>query len=547
MIKNTRTKYTDIVSQGKFMELTVPELEYFKITLTENIKIGVKDNIEISKDYNFNLKIKSEISKTYKEQLDNELKIAFKMNWVKYDYKNKEYEYYTSKYNLDSEKLETLNNTFKVLKDFEIYYKDAIQESLQLFTKDSIDKRSYLDHEVAVKFNEEKNCFVVVALRFLGEGKYPVLANASLAKGKISDTDYKESKFFDGFIVWEKQKKDLFYFEINPESYIEIRNIIEVKEKSKEIFKEKQEEILEVMGKENLAFFDEENIFNLKVVFDENMKMFEFFCKGYNDPSSGKYNGERSLIPFLSINYLLSKVLSKDEINDNFEKLENGNYKSNEFVTDSDLDYSVDSQKYKYNLKFEEESNKKDKKLYISLNYNNALKEIINNYKKHKEFFSRTIKEIKINNNNSISINGYLDKKYPSIYLNDDGRCFYVLGTRQTEQVVAGTTLKSEINSEGENSPVKVSKGKTGSFKMKTFEITHEEALDYLYSHEWKDKIEKNSIYLNTELWLTNENKPQLNEDDRKKSFDMLLLNNKIQGKSKKLNLVKLKEKKIKI
>lgn len=547
MVKNTRTKYTDILNEGTFMGIVAPEFEHFKITLTEHVRTGTKGTEEVSKDHNFNLRIKSDISKAYKEKLDNELKNAFKMNWAPYDYHTKEYHYYTSKYIPENDKVERLKATFQALKDFEVYYKEAVQESIELFNKDAIDKRSYLDHEVAVKFNEDKNCFVVVALRFLGEGKYPLLANAAMKKGVISSTTYKESGFFDEFINWDKQKKDLYYFEINPESYLEIRNFIEVKEKAKEIFQEKQLEILDTIGKDNIAHFEEENIFDLKVTYNEQLKMFEFYCKGYSEPQVyGNQVADRTLISFLAVNYLLSKDLTDKEIEENFERLENGEYTKNNFIADRDLEF-FDSKKYKYNLKFEEESTKREKKLYLSLEYNDILKEIISNYEKNKDFFSRKVREIKIKNQNSVNASSYLNKKYPSIYLHDDGRCFYVLATRETYEMLPGKVLKTEVNEQGESVATRVSKGRSASFTMKAIEITHAEALDYLYENPWKEHIESNSIYLNTELWMTNENKPQLNAQDRKKSFDILLLNNKLQGEAKKENAQKSKVKKLKI
>lgn len=545
MVKNIRTKYTDTINENTFMGINVPEFEHFKITLVEHVRVGKKGEEEVSRDHNFNLKIKSSIAKAYKEKLDNELKTAFKLNWVPFDYHIQEYHYYSSKYVPDSEKIERLKNVFEVLKNFEVYYKDMVKESVQLFEKDAIDKKSYVDHEVAVKFNEDKNCFVVLALRFLGQGKYPILANASTKKGKISETDYKESGFFDEFVSWEKQKKDLYYFEINPESYLEIRNLIEVKQKTKELFEEKQNEILKEVGKENLAYFNEENIFDLKVIYDEKLKMFEFYCKGYFEPQRyGNTQASRTLIPFLAINYVLSKDLTEKEIEDNFVVSENGQFKANNFVADLDL---IEN-RYKYNLKLEEETTKRDKKLYVSLEYNELLKEIISNYEKHKEFFTRKIKQIKVKNQNPVRASSYLNKKYPSIYLNDDGRCFYVLATRETYEVLPGTVIsKEKITENGEVISQKVSKGKSASFVMKAIEISHEEALHYLYESPWKKEIESNSIYLNTEIWMTNENKPQINDEDRKKSFDILLLNNKLQGESKKKQTERVKTKKLKI
>jgi hypothetical protein len=418
---------------------------------------------------------------------------------------------------------------------------------VQLFEKDVIDKKSYADYEVAVKFNEEKKCFVVVALRFLGEGKYPILANASIKKGKISETNYKESGFFDEFINWDKQKKDLYYFEINPENYLEIRNLIQVKEKEKELFQEKQNKILEKIGKNNLAHFNEENIFDLKIIYDDKLKMFEFYCKGYFEPKKYGYKqANRTLIPFLAVNYILSKELTDKEIENNFVLSENGQYKENTFINDIDLEYAG-SKRYKYNLNIQEESSKKDKKLYVSLEYNDVLKEIIANYEKHKEFFTRKIKDIKVKNHNPVRANRYLNKKFPSIYLNDDGRCFYVLSTREIFEVLPGTILSQQKDENGNMVPKKVSKGQSASFAMKAIEISHEEAIHYLYENSWKLEIERNSIYLNTELWMTNENKPQLNDEDRKKSFNILLLHNKLKAESKKSQEVKAKTKKLKI
>lgn len=543
---NKRTKYTDILNDNTFMGIVMPEFEHFKVTLVEHVRIGKKGEEEVSRDNNFNIKIEHNIVKAYKEKLDNDLKNAFKMSWLKYDYKLHQYEYFTSRYVPDSEKLDRLNSIIQTLTDFEIYYKEAVKESVQVFNQDAIDKRSYADHEVVVKYNEEKNCFVVVALRFLGQGKYPILANASIKKGNVSQTQYPESGFFDEFVDLKKQKRDLYYFEISPEGYLEIRNLIEVKVKERELFQEEQIQILEKVGKDNLAHFDEENIFDLKVIYDDKLKMFEFFCKGYFESEEG----ERSLLAFLSVNHILSRDLTEQEIKDNFEKLDDGTYKENKFVTDGDLDHKYTNKfnRYKYNLEIQEESVRRDKKLYLTLDYNDTLKEIINNYEKNRVFFGRKLKEIKIKNSTPINSRSYIDTKYPTIYLNDDGRCFYVLSMRENKEVVAGTiTSPTKYNEKGELIPAKISKGREASFGMKVLEITHEEAVDFLYEHVWKDKILANSIYLNTEIWMTNENKPQLNSEDRLFSFNKLLLNNKLQGESKKKlgNMAKTKRLKI--
>lgn len=543
---NKRTKYTDILNDNTFMGITLPEFEHFKVTLVEHTRIGKKGEEEVSRDNNFNIKIKPNIVKAYKEKLDNDLKNAFKLSWAPYKYDTQQYEYFTSKYVNDEEKIARLNSIIQTLTEFEAYYKEAVKESVQLFNQDSMDKRSYIDHEVVVKFNEEKNCFVVVALRFLGEGKYPILANASLKKGKISDTEYQQSGFLDEFIDWKKQKRDLFYFEINPEGYLEIRNLIEVKEQTKQLFQKEQTQILEKLGHDNLAHFDEENIFDLKVIYDDKLKMFEFFCKGYFESELG----ERSLLAFLSVNHILSKDLNEQEIKDNFQALEDASYKDNRFVPDGDLDhrYTQKFNRYKYNLQIQEESAKRDKKLYLTLDYNEVLKEIINNYEQNRAFFGRKVKEIKIKNSTPIHSRSYMDTKYPTIYLNDDGRSFYVFSMRENLEVIAGTiTAPKKYNEQGELIPAKISKGRKGSFTMKALEITYQEAVEFLYEHIWKDKILANSIYLNTEIWMTNENKPQLNAEDRLKSFDILLLNNKIQSDSKKKLGTMAKTKRLKI
>ena len=179
----------------------------------ETTKIGKKGLDEVSRENNFQLKIISSISQAYKDKLDELLKIAFKLNWAPYDYREKSYNYYT-KYIAEDEKKDRLNAIFNTLKDFELYYKDAVKESIKVFNEDALDKRSYNDHEVVVKYNEDKKCFVVLAIRFLGGEKYKLLANASFKKGTVSTTEYKDTGFFDEFVDWEKhKKKDLYFFE----------------------------------------------------------------------------------------------------------------------------------------------------------------------------------------------------------------------------------------------------------------------------------------------------------------------------------------------
>mgnify|MGYP003351640675 CR=1 FL=1 len=187
----------------------------------------------------------------------------------------------------------------------------------------------------------------------------------------------------------------------------------------------------------------------------------------------------------------------------------------------------------------------REKKLFLPLSYNNVLKEIIQNFENNRHLFGKKIKEIKIKNHNPIMAETYLNKSYPTIYLNDDGKCYFILATRETSEVLPGQVLKSEVNEHGELVPLKVSKGKSASFSMKALEITHKEALFYFFEHAWANKIEENSIYLNSELWMTNENKPQLNQEDRKKSFDILLLHNKIQSEANKTEAKKVKKLKI--
>lgn len=545
----TRTKYETLINNGSFLGITPPEYEHFKIELIETTKIGKKGLEEVSRENNFQLKIVSSIAQAYKEKLDELLKIAFKLNWAPYDYREKAYNYYT-KYIAEDEKKDRLTAIFQTLKDFEVYYKDAVKESIKVFNEDALDKKSYDDHEVVVKYNEEKKCFVVLAIRFLGAGKYPLLANAAFKKGTISTTNYKESGFFDEFVDWEKyKKKDLYFFEINPESYLEIRNLIEIKKKEKEIYIEEQEKFLEETNINDLANFEEENIFDLKIKYNEEQKMFEFFCKGYFEPERFGYSkSPRSFLSRLAVNYILSKELSDEEFHDNFGSMygfqeQEKKELKNDFVRDDDLDLS--GQRFKYNLKFLEQSTKREKKLFLPLSYNNVLKEIIQNFENNRHLFGKKIKEIKIKNHNPIMAETYLNKSYPTIYLNDDGKCYFILATRETSEVLPGQVLKSEVNEHGELVPLKVSKGKSASFSMKALEITHKEALFYFFEHAWANKIEENSIYLNSELWMTNENKPQLNQEDRKKSFDILLLHNKIQSEANKTEAKKVKKLKI--
>ena len=576
MVKVTRTKYNTILQKGSFMGLVVPEYKHFVLSLEESIKIGTKDGVEVSKDHSFDLTIQSNINQSYKEKLDNDLKTAFKMNWAPYNYQSKSYRYYTTSYTPNEEKLEKIKNIFTALSEFEIYYNEEIQQSINLFKEDALDKRSYSDYEVAVKYNEEKECFVLVALRYLGKEKYFFFRNASVKSGMLGQSEYKDTGFFDDLVDWSKIKKDVTYFEINPESYLEIRNLVEVKEKEKENFQNEQKTILEKVGKDQLAFFNEENIFGLKIQYSEKEKMFEFYCKGYDEPKPHVFKDnkgdvytspapDRTLIPRLAVNYILSKQLSTEEITKNFEINEDGTYIENNFIEDKDL--SILDHQYKYNLTFEASSSKKDKSLFLSLKYNDVLKEIIQNFENNKSFFGRKIKEIKIKNENLIELSSNGNKNSPTIYLNDDGRCFFVLSSRETKEIIgnnlstidnkdnvndlfeekSNSNENEEIGSEVAVKKVRKIKPRSGSFSMKAIEISHQEALYYLNEHPWAPEIKSNSVYLNSEIWMSNRNHPQINQQEREHSFDILLLNNKIQGETRKNNAEKVKAKKHKI
>lgn len=516
-----KIRYDTVINNNNFINTIVPEYEIFKISLEASEKRKMKGEDLLSVDYDYVLKIHSDIPYLYKRMLDEQLSVAFSLSWTPYNKQTKEYSYFTTKYNTNIEKEERLKNIFQVLKDFEIYYKEAIKESEQSFNIDSVERKTYNDHEVIVKYNKDKNCFLVVAKRFLGSDKYPILRNAAHAFGTLSKTEYKESGFLDEFIDWKKQKRDLSYFEISPETYFTISNFIELKEEIREIFQENQLDILEKIGKEKLAFFDEENIFNLKVVYDEKLKMFEFFCVGYSEPKSYEgILGKRNTLGFLAVNYILSKDIDSQECNDNFNLLEDNTTLKNEWVADIDINCHntgfKKKSRYKYNLIFEEESDKKQKKMYLSLEYNDILKDIINNYENKKSFFGRKVKIIKIEDAENICKSVSVNSKYPFIYFHNDGKCFYVLKTRQTN-----------------------------SFTMHSLETTHEEALFYLNEHPWKKEIKQNSVHINTEIWFTSNNQPQMNYEDREISFEKLLLHNKMQVNLKKESTEKIKKNKI--
>ena len=97
------------------------------------------------------------------------------------------------------------------------------------------------------------------------------------------------------------------------------------------------------------------------------------------------------------MNYILSKELSDEEFHDNFGSMygfqeQEKKELKNDFVRDDDLDLS--GQRFKYNLKFLEQSTKREKKLFLPLSYNNVLKEIIQNFENNRHLFGKKIKEI---------------------------------------------------------------------------------------------------------------------------------------------------------
>lgn len=480
--------YYDYITEtveNEFLGIKVPKYEFFNIHLkqTRQAPKPKKNQTPVFGKYGFDITIDAQAIGNESKTLSQALQTAFERSYPNYNYANKSYRYYTSRYDetTDEQNKQKLQNILDTISQFEAEFKKVSSKSIQQFKTDAAQNMSYADHEVIVKFNEKLQSFLVLPITFIGTDKFKLLANASKQQGEVGITEHADTEFFSDLLPPRKKIQGKKFFIINPVSYFNIKDLIEKKIEQKNEFLEIQDKFSqEFKGKS----FDivEDNPFNLKIVYDENIKCFEFYCKGYSqslNSFTGNYE-DRSVLARMALN----SVLCEDKIGD-----EPGTHN----------EYDLIDGKKKIELEFKEESSKRDKRLLVSAEQWRQIEKIYNNYHEQKEntVWGRPEVTQKVYDKEIAGLNSNM-RQYPSIYFDNKGKCYLIHSLRSSTRGKQCTHLKG-------------------------FEISYPEAMHFMNEYDMADKIHFNSLLLNSEVWLPQNNEPPTHEQ-RKEIFDTVLL-----------------------
>lgn len=511
---------------GTFLGVSIPELEFFKIELTHNsnVKRLIKSAVEKMRTNDYVLRINREnISDSYHNELSENLKLLFNMNFAAFNKENKTFTYYTTNYSgNDEEKKQRLEKIFIFLKEFEQEYKLTKKESLEAFDKEKDSFENYKDHFFLVKYHKELNSIVVMLKGFVGPEKFKMLARASSRSGSFSSVGVEDEFFDDMEIVKNKDKKRIFI--IPPSEYNNMKDLVETVKTEKKVFIQTQEKITQE-NKDNFINYEEDNVFDFRIKFDEENKVFEFFCKGFSDPTPDMYGRQnpRGLLANWALNFILSEEIS-DELAENKDSPDFENYYAD------NIEISIPNY-FKIKLDLLPASSKREKTLLIPADNWEKINKIYKAFEKQNELFSRPHTTFKLGDPYFVQnrIDGSNLQKYPAIYFDEKGQSYF---TYQYRSVSPRKKEEGDLKS-----------AKEPYLSMKGIKISFAEAEKFLNNHEFSENIKNNTVFLNSEIWMRNKdekgNATLLNYQERLDAYESIYLNAKLLNTTKSLNTTK--------
>lgn len=536
--------YLKEVTENEFMGITPPPYQFFNVNLSQTVTVGreKKSQNEVSRVNDYSITINaSSINEDQLPAVGKVLQDLFQLKWVPYDYKTKSYNYFTTRFQDEKVKQSQLTQILEYLQEFEVQYAKTVSQSLELFNEDSISKASYKDAEIAVKYDEDKKSFVVLALSYLGTEKYSLLSKASIEKGVLEKEEDKE--FFSDLVPDNvlNSKKKLFFFVVKPASYISVKSFIEKQVEDNKNFYEEQKNIMDKVAQEDLPLYDKPNLFDFKITYNDNTKCFNFYCKGYNkniNPNSGE-EVPKALLGNWAVNYILSEEILDEEARKTYPSKFN----------DDDISRS---NFYKIPLEFLPGSLSKEKNWIVAGSDIEKLRKIKSNFLEYENLFNREEVTIKVIDNDFYSSGSNLNR-YPSIYLDEKGSPYFIYNFRKiaasknTEQSpddifsnyysskVEPVTIEDleKVLDKSKLAKAESKKQRPSSVNMKGVPITFPEMEKFLTNHDWAKEIRNNTVYLNAEVWFRGEDANfGTNFDDMEKMFDKLYLHAKIHYQS---------------
>ena len=551
-----------VLEENQYNQDRFKELDWVKIDVKTLSK--VLSNRKTKYDYSKEFLLTIDVSKKINEkdiEINNFLQSVFSTHidnyyyYAKKEYVIKSY-YLRNETALDSDAREKsltdkLNKVYDFFKVYEKVKTKEVAEYLKEYSEDINNNKVYNTSLFKVfpkEINGNKE-YIVLLTGFVEKDFFTFKTNSKYMS-KVMDHDSKEkiknevdSSIKDFLIstkdVEEYSDKSLgkYYFVVNPNGYSEIKKIINRELQKEKDFKSLQEEV--VMNND-LTRFDvvEDNLFELKIKFDNDKKMFEFYGKGLFN-FWNKYTNrveEKSLFGawasrFIYITDQLN-IIEKIPNNECQTLVQLKKYSTDDLKDRNDF-YAIGEEYEKYKefgggkyknleLRFHSSSDWKEKRLYIPATDWKEIEIIKNNYEREKLFFGREeIKEVMV-----VKESPFLEKKeIPIIFV-----------TNKNELLLAYHTKKGSAK-------------KIPIITVTGVKINFKEAQYFLENHPLAEQIKKYSIYMNNRIhqFQNNEELNKANKASMNYWFDKLMLGASLQDELGSKEPEVKKSKKVKI
>lgn len=495
-----------IMTPNKFVDVAIPEFNLFNFELQEKDyqTLSEKTKEVLTSEKTFSLVIDADkVSKSFIPILSEELKNAFGLSFAPYNYKEKKYNFYTTSYSTNlEERKNRLACIFSVLANFEITYKEKIENNKPIFEEAIVKIQDFETEDFIIKYSSKLQTFIALSKIFMGPGMFGKFASCSEKYTKVMDDEilkeiFTEKKF---------QKKTCFI--INKNEYVVIDELFkQLKNKNDEFLNEQSSFIKKEIESPSSLEVDIPNVFDFKIKVNEERKCFEFFCKGYEVNSWEGKTEERKLLGNWALNFIFSApTISLPE-----EK------RKHEYEI-------INQENSKILINYQKDSSKKEKIYMVPLTEMPSLKIIHDNFQRENLFWSRPQYVIKkpLNNFEKLSLNGSnwsnFDKS-PGIFLNSDGQAYFVFEFRDSRSIKSTSALVA----------------------MKGIKISFQEFEMFMNEHLLHKEIKENTFSLNVQIWSGL--KSEAPTEERQKAFDDVFLAYKLNNYNPEKNSVSKKMK----
>jgi hypothetical protein len=534
--------------EGSFLDIIVPDFEWVKVELTHNRVNWVDSKTEATEkvEDNFNI-VFSLGQKVFAEDkaLSSKIKDICRLSFPPYHWREKSYRFYTTdRTGTIDDKKEILNNLLNTLKEYENNKKDQFDESSEIFKEDAKNKIQLESTDLLMKFHEPTQRFIVLAKDFLGAEKFAMLRKCSEYNSQLFSPESVSVENINKFVITtdffaenlpNKKLEKKTYFFINPSYYEEIKNHFILEDKIQKEFVEKQKRVSEQndLSEHNIEV---DNVFGLKVKFNQDYQCFEFYGKGYfeNQDFEGRV-APRKALGLWALNFIYSEDIP-----------ENTN------LIDLNIPDEMIVSKKKIELDEVKGGSKREKNIRIPASEWPKIKLIKENFEKEMAIWGREEKAIKITHCEFASLGIF--ERYPAVYFDPKGKCFLAFGCRRTGNfnVIGQSFGTDELDQILYSSDiVKTETGKKKreakfSQTMKSIPITFDEAKYFMNEHPFADYIKRGTIDLNSRIHAPAD-QVIINHEERQQVFDTVYMHAELYSQTEKNTPSRTKEKRMKL